>query len=305
MRGDERLREIRRRVEATSSPNDAKLYLVEAVRSGRWLVTRDRYHDSVQRRLGTLRFLGYLGWREAIDLLRALPWEGEVTPSAFSILGPDVAGQIEPVVLEAAAAASCMAASHLLPPELDTQEALRVYGERIEAERRWRERYREAGVPLGADEEGSKLYEAWQRLSSRCFSMSVMFRSERGMPRMLERSTGWFASTEAREAWAELLTAVHETNRPERCAEVIFRATYALAWEFEPDVPEDQRPAVFSAEWREIPESHWLRAPRFRRSATDRYGARPSSGPVRAATRRIKRAALGPALVAACTLVVV
>lgn len=312
MRGDERLRELGRRLAATSNAEDAKRYLIEAVRTGRWLDTsRERFSDvEVERRLGTLRFLGYLGWRDAIDLLRALPWEGVATPTALSALGPQIAATVSTPVLSAAAAAACMAVSHLVPAsELNAQEAITVFGDLVEAiedlveAKRLLENHPWRGGEAEEDSVWRSLYENERRAAANAWRMATSIRPERGIEGYRVRTTRDFAVRMAREGWADLLTApdAHQINRPKAYAGVIFLATYALAWEHE--THDGERPEWGSQEWRALPETHWLRAQRMRRDASDHYGARPSTRATRIANQIAKKAMLGPALVAAATLV--
>lgn len=316
---DARYRELERRFAATGSPEDAGRLLYEAARAGRWLQSAD--HGEMPwvvntHRIGTLRFLAYMGWKHAVEILESLPLDqtghggafyahgGLVSANAFSEIGPDVAKSIAPTVLSAATGAACMIVTQLLLETFDVPRAFAAYEAAILA---WRTYITGARAPKDPDDVNGErhrrrvltLYEAEQR------AMNALSNHERRLgPHGTDNQSAppERARSAARRAWADFLLAprCHESDRAKHDAAAIFNATYALAWECEPHTP---APPHYSDEWRTLPELHWARAQRARSGWSDRYGARPSVKCVRVAKAQIKKAMLGPALVAAATLV--
>lgn len=316
---DARYRDLERRFAATGSPEDAGRLLYEAARAGRWLRSRDHgktpWVDNTHR-IGTLRFLAYLGWKHAVEILESLPLDqtshggafyahgGLISANAFSEIGPDVAKSIAPTVLSASTGAACVVVAHLLSETFDVDAALKAYEKAILAWRAYITGARAHKEPGEADREPYRrlvlaLYEDEQR------AMNALSNHERllGHHGTDNRSTPpERARTAARRAWSDFLLAprCHESDRAKHDATAIFNATYALAWECEPWT---EAPAYYSDEWRALPAFHWARAERARSKWGDNYGARTSVGCMRVAKGKIKKAMLGPALVAAATLV--
>lgn len=308
---DDRLRALVRELAATSDPSVAHRLLVEAIRTGRWLTTREAGGDwNVNtHRIGTLRFLAYLGWKDALDLLKSLPlqhtWPFDASiparsfgfdPTAFSELGPKNADTIAPTVLSAAAGAACMAVRHLMPKTFDDQQALTLYGDAMLALRCF----------SGSSREESEA--SWESLEETRLRLWRFIAANSGVPSRLssqDRSPMLFAKTYAADAWRMFLGAParHPSDQSDAHAEAIFDATQALAWECEPDIDMNARPDYGSPEWHALAESHWLRAMRLRRSWSDEYGARTSVRCMRVAKKKIRQDMLPPALVAAGTLV--
>lgn len=324
---DTRWRELVRQVATTGDPSAAGSLLVEAVRTGRWLTSRadgGDWNDN-SHRIGTLRFLAYLGWGGAEDLLASLPLEhaglwsidpktGERVDAFYPIrehrayatpfgeIGPDVAKMIAPTVLAAASGAACMTVRHLMPATFDAQEALTVYGNMVKAWREYITEVRRPGSPPSSRVR-AELHEAEQAAMREALRVEVSVRPGFDTQRdMQEREPAKRAIYSAREAWAHFLGAPrrHESDQAEQYAEVLFWATYALAWERE---PKTELPTFYSAEWHAIPDSHWSRAHRPRQKWGDKYGAKVSVGCMRGAKAKLRDAMRGPALVAAATLV--
>lgn len=311
---DERWRELVRRVAVSSDPTAAGALLVEAVRTGRWLTSREAGGDwnDNSHRIGTLRFLAYLGWVGAEDLLASLPLEHtgvhdafypirerRVHATPFGEIGPDVAKMIAPTVLAAASGAACMAVSHLLPPTFDVQGALTAYGNMVKAWSDYLAEVRRPGAPPSSRVR-SELHEAEQAALRDVTRVEVSVRP--GLDQRDAREPSKRAAYSAREAWANFLGAPRraDSDRAEQYAEAIFWATYAVAWECE---PETALPTFYSAEWHALADSHWAKAHRARQNWGDKYGARASVGCMRSAKAKLRDAMRGPALVAAATLV--
>jgi len=319
---DERRRELILRLARTSDPVVADQVLAGEVRAGRWLTSRadGGDWDDNTHRLGTLRFLGYLGWPPAIDLLTSLPLEetgsykaaipvrDRVPPTAYSEIGPDVAKAIAPTVLAAAAASACMAVVHLLPSGTNVAEALDLYAETIRAWRAFREEACIQDVPGRGhrSEPCVLLYEEAQRARNRLSGLDTKFRP-RGQSNNEPdvRSPKANAVYSALTAWTEFLGAPcrHESDQAGEYASAIFWATHALAWECEPDVPASDHPQWRSPAWEALGEYHWLRAHRLKRGWSDRHGARLSSRCMRVAKKKMREAMRDTALVAAASLV--
>lgn len=312
---DARYRELERRFAATGSPDDAGRLLYEAARAGRWL--RSREHGGTPwvintHRIGTLRFLAYLGWKHALEILESLPLDqtghggtfyahgGLISATAFSEIGPDVAKSIAPTVLSAATGAACMIVTQLLPETFDVPRAFAAYETAILA---WRTYI--TGARAHRDDVDNELhrrrvlalYEDEQRAMNALSNHARLLGGTDSQSMPSER-----ALHAARRAWSDFLLAprCHESDRAKHDATAIFHATYALAWECEQPT---SVPPYYSDEWRALPETHWARAQRARGGWGDRYGARPSVKCARVAKGKIRQAMLGPALVAAATLV--
>lgn len=325
---DDQLRSLRRELAATSDPGIAKQIIREAVRRGRWLVskheqdnrngwaTADAWNTN-QQRVGVLRFLAYLGWKEAEALLKLLPTHtaGEDSPypirslhyggdplTAFSEIGDKVAKTIDKTVLAAAAASACMAVAHLIP-NFDPKQVLDAYANVVIARAEYMAAQR--AVPAWGVQTAADQLTINQKKEAESAARSVMYRVQRPIldhtPRSRPVSPALYAQASAGAAWVALLNSSsrHESDQPEVLARVLFWATYAFAWECEPLIT---LPEYRSPEWEALGESHWARAPRSRTDWGDRYGARASVKCMREAKRKLRAAALDPSFVAAALL---
>lgn len=298
---DAELRDLERRLKSTGDPAYAKLILLRALRVGRWLVVGGGNENA--GRVAALRFLAWLHWKEALDVLQSLPelsylrrQHGRVhSAKAYSEIGEAVAREIPPRVLAAAAGAACMAVGHLMPQDFDSQAALDAFGTAVTT----RGAYLEvARTPIGERDESE--LDRMHRIDE--VSRQVLWRWARDArpPRDRGRRPRDRAVDSAREAWGAFLDGPgrHEMDEGRSYARAIFWATYALAWECEPeDIPPEPlttgRPR----------SSHWSRAERPRVGWSDEHGARTSTYCMRVAREKLKKAMLDPALIATASLV--
>lgn len=266
---DDRFRSLSRELQLTSDPIVAGRLLFESVRLGRWI-------DGTYR-VGTFRFLAYLGWNEASGLL-----EGQLK---LKTRGPmALAEMVDLTVLSASAAASCMAVRHLLP-FLNAQHGLSIYERAIasqvsykageskeELEARWRSESEAhyfakelTGSPLPCDDRRLSWREVYDGVSASSAAVHC-----------------------AKSAWSELLCApqARPDYRAGHYVTVIVDATHALAWE-RMHAYEGRRPPIA----RRQPGAH----------GSGRVA--PSIRCMNAAKKALREAMLAPALVAAATLV--
>jgi hypothetical protein len=91
---DSEIRDLSRQLASTSDPAIARKLLFTAVRQDRWLIHRGDWNENTHK-IGTLRFLAYLGWKEALVLLRSLPLAhtGAHQAEYPTRTSPSVAGQ--------------------------------------------------------------------------------------------------------------------------------------------------------------------------------------------------------------------
>lgn len=298
---DQEGRDLERRLKATGDPLYAKQILLRALRTGRWIVIGGGHENA--GRVATLRFLAWLRWTDALDVLRALPELSylrrqrgrEHTATAYSEIGEEVAREIPTVVLAAAAGAACMLVGHLVPQDFDKQAALDAYATAIRTRADF---IRIVRTPVG--ERNELELDKMRRIDE--VSRQVLWRWAVDVrpPRDRGRRPCDRAVDSAREAWGAFLDGPgrHETDEGRSYASAIFWATYALAWECEPEDAPPPTPRPGRAR-----STHWSDAPRPRMRWSDEFGARTSARCMRVAREKLRKAMLDPALIAATTLV--